>query len=199
MWDWWDVETKGQFAASCFAVIVAVIVYRGLVKLEQRFIRYAVMLGSPARRGGNLQGLELGECSHSYLPLDMILSPASLLLARRGGALVTCKALDAVFCWWWSAGTCMTGASLLDLDDGTESTYRGPIVIPFWCRLVQAVFSGLLYGYALLLMLVAMAYNPGLFLSLMAGWVIGELLFPTSFDAVAASLHAGKAAACCDR
>lgn len=74
---------------------------------------------------------------------------------------------------------CMTGASL-DLDDGTESTYRGPIVIPFWCRLVQAVFSGLLYGYALLLMLVAMAYNPGLFLSLMAGWVIGELLFPTA-------------------
>jgi hypothetical protein len=71
------------------------------------------------------------------------------------------------------------------------------LCVPLWCRLAQALLSGLLYGYALLLMLVAMAYNAGLFVCLMAGWVIGEALFSTAFDPPAGGLH-GKAAACCE-
>lgn len=44
-------------------------------------------------------------------------------------------------------------------------------------RVVHAFMSALIYGLALLLMLVAMTYNIGLFLSLVVGYFLGDLLF----------------------
>ena len=76
-----------------------------------------------------------------------------------------------------------------------SSGKAGPI--PLWARLVQAVFSGALYGYALLLMLVAMSYNGGIFLALVFGYMVGEALFPTAFEAYLTSQT--KRDACCDR
>jgi hypothetical protein len=46
-----------------------------------------------------------------------------------------------------------------------------------WLRLLHAVLSGLNYGLALLLMLVAMTFNPSLFLALMTGYSIGDFVF----------------------
>ena len=46
-----------------------------------------------------------------------------------------------------------------------------------WFRLLHAVLSGLNYGLALLLMLVAMTFNPSLFLALMVGYCIGDFVF----------------------
>lgn len=47
----------------------------------------------------------------------------------------------------------------------------------FAFRLLHAVLSGLNYALALLLMLVAMTYNPGLFMALVIGYAIGDFLF----------------------
>lgn len=45
---------------------------------------------------------------------------------------------------------------------------------------LHALVSALTYGLALLLMLVAMTYNAGLFLSLLIGYFVGDLLFFTT-------------------
>lgn len=44
-------------------------------------------------------------------------------------------------------------------------------------RILHALLSGLNYGVALLLMLIAMTYNPGLFLALIFGYAVGDFLF----------------------
>jgi hypothetical protein len=57
----------------------------------------------------------------------------------------------------------------------------------FQYRLLHAVLAGFTYCYALLLMLVAMTYNPGLFLALGVGYGIGDffaLTPPTDSDNV---------------
>jgi hypothetical protein len=44
-------------------------------------------------------------------------------------------------------------------------------------RVVHAVVSAINYGFALLLMLVAMTYNPSLFLALVVGYGAGDMIF----------------------
>lgn len=72
--------------------------------------------------------------------------------------------------------------------------------VPFSKRLMHAAFSGLLYLYALLLMLAAMTYNPGLFLALGVGYMVGELCFSTTLDLVGGGgmVARGKGGACCE-
>lgn len=43
--------------------------------------------------------------------------------------------------------------------------------------LTHSVLVALGYGLSLMLMLVAMTYNPGLFLALMVGWGVGDFIF----------------------
>jgi hypothetical protein len=47
----------------------------------------------------------------------------------------------------------------------------------FWFRVLHAVLSGLNYGLALLLMLIAMTYNPSLFMALIVGYSFGDFIF----------------------
>ena len=44
-------------------------------------------------------------------------------------------------------------------------------------RILHAVLSGVNYGVALLLMLVAMTFNPSLFVALMFGYAVGDFVF----------------------
>lgn len=44
-------------------------------------------------------------------------------------------------------------------------------------RVLHAVLSGLNYGIALLLMLVAMTFNPSLLVALMFGYAVGDFMF----------------------
>lgn len=44
-------------------------------------------------------------------------------------------------------------------------------------RMMHALLGGISYGLAMLLMLVAMTYNPGLFMALVAGYVAGDFIF----------------------
>ena len=47
----------------------------------------------------------------------------------------------------------------------------------FLLRLLHSILSGLNYGMALMLMLVAMTFNPLLFLALVIGFSIGDFVF----------------------
>ena len=44
-------------------------------------------------------------------------------------------------------------------------------------RLLHAILGGMSYGLAMLLMLVAMTYNPSLFLALVIGYTVGDFIF----------------------
>jgi len=57
----------------------------------------------------------------------------------------------------------------------------------FWFRILHSILSGLNYGIALILMLIAMTYNPSLFLALIVGYSVGDFIFfsqmrPTNFS-----------------
>lgn len=47
----------------------------------------------------------------------------------------------------------------------------------FLLRLLHSIMAGVNYGIALLLMLIAMTFNPSLFLALVVGYTIGDFLF----------------------
>lgn len=44
-------------------------------------------------------------------------------------------------------------------------------------RILHAILGGVSYGLAMLLMLVAMTYNPSLFLALILGYAVGDYIF----------------------
>ena len=47
----------------------------------------------------------------------------------------------------------------------------------FLLRLLHSVLSGYNYGVALVLMLIAMTFNPSLFLALVIGYALGDFIF----------------------
>lgn len=84
-----------------------------------------------------------------------------------------------------------TTANTLETGMGLEETFlvpdRGPsggVVVNAFekrqiliLRATHAALSGLSYLWSLLLMLVAMTYNPGLFVALVLGYALGDFLF----------------------
>ena len=57
----------------------------------------------------------------------------------------------------------------------------------FWFRVLHSVLSAATYGLAIILMLMAMSFNPSIFISLVAGYGLGDFIFfarmrPTSLD-----------------
>ena len=65
------------------------------------------------------------------------------------------------------------------IGPSNERVYEEKISVTkyLWLRVLHAVLSGLNYGLALLLMLIAMTFNPSLFLALMVGYSIGDFVF----------------------
>lgn len=58
-------------------------------------------------------------------------------------------------------------------------------------RVTHALLSGLSYCLALLLMLAAMTYNPGIFVALVVGYAVGDYLFYARIAAVGSGYGAG--------
>lgn len=54
---------------------------------------------------------------------------------------------------------------------------NGKELVPLIYYIAHALYTGFNYGYSLLLMLIAMTYNPSLFVALMIGWAIGDFIF----------------------
>ena len=66
------------------------------------------------------------------------------------------------------------GTSTLLLADGKSATTWKRILV---LRIVHALIASCIYGLALMLMLVSMTYNCGLFLALMVGYFLGDGIF----------------------
>ena len=58
-------------------------------------------------------------------------------------------------------------------DKGLDSEISRYLVL----RVLHSVMAGVNYGIALLLMLIAMTFNPALFLALVVGYTIGDFVF----------------------
>lgn len=173
VWGWWDVKTKGQYVATLLALAAAVVVHRWLVKLEVAYVKKTLVQATEdggAGRGGGGGGFVGGLGINTTTTANMELGES--LLMGGGG----------------------TGAGRTRLHGAVVKS------VPFSKRLMHAAFSGLLYLYALLLMLAAMTYNPGLFLALGVGYIVGELCFSTTFDLVGVGgmVMRGKGGACCE-
>lgn len=67
VWDWWDVQTKGQYAATLLALFLAVVIYRYLVRVELILARRTAAGGAGGvvvgggGGGGLVNSAELGE------------------------------------------------------------------------------------------------------------------------------------------
>lgn len=72
-----------------------------------------------------------------------------------------------------TASTKSDSSRLLLLEGKTSSTWKRLLIL----RVVHAFIAACIYGLALLLMLVSMTYNCGLFLALVVGYFVGDLLF----------------------
>jgi copper transporter 1 len=71
------------------------------------------------------------------------------------------------------------GSRFLQLQDGSEGETSSPNALPWNWRIdiPRALLAGLELGWGYLLMLVAMTFNVGLFFAVIAGAVIGTLIF----------------------
>jgi len=78
------------------------------------------------------------------------------------------------------------GAGLAGISSAVASKAYSPKFLVYHGCLV-----GLLYGLSLLLMLIAMTYNPWLFLALMIGYGIGDGLFYSRAQAMRKNLGGG--------
>lgn len=68
VWDWWDVQTKGQYVATLLAVFLAVVLYRYLVRVELALARRTAAGAAGAVATGGLVGnAELGACVLSWV------------------------------------------------------------------------------------------------------------------------------------
>lgn len=167
VWGWWDVKTKGQYLATLLALAAAVVVHRYLVRCELQFVRAAATEGG---KGGGAAGPMLttiaGTTGTTTTNNSVELGEALLMGSNRGGG-------------GGGGGRQGKGKSMR---------------VPVGKRVVHAAFSAFLYAYALLLMLAAMTYNPGVFLALVVGYMVGDFFFSTRFDVAVAP----RDPACCE-
>ena len=153
LFDGWDVATPWEFGLTCLAVGFLAVIYQAM-----RFLVFVVedTMHPPA--------------SPSFSTVDsMDTSTRSVV----GGAN---KIGD-------SAG--VRGGSQAGYQRAPDDT----VLLPpkssgeisseryFWLRLAHSVLAGLNYGMALILMLIAMSYNPSIFVSLITGYALGDFIF----------------------
>lgn len=79
-----------------------------------------------------------------------------------------------------------SGANVMGLDNNNASLVTGvgsktdaqvTGISSLKYKLQHAAMTGVSYGFSLILMLVAMTYNPWLFVALMIGWTLGDFIF----------------------
>jgi len=61
VWEWWDVSTGGQYALSWIVIVLAVILYKGLGKLDSSIVRRAIETSLP--QGAIGERRQLDACS----------------------------------------------------------------------------------------------------------------------------------------
>ena len=157
IWGGWQVTTRWQFALSCLAVLAAAISFHALrhrIYLLESYMAAAEGLGLAAAGGAHSAvydqiGAADGSCCDG-IPEKLGLEGLLESQNRRAdsqGSLPPAPARTAI-----------------------DSRHA-------WLRGVHAFASACNYAVALFLMLVAMTYNPSLFLMLVVGYAIGDFVF----------------------
>jgi len=150
LFDGWDVQTKGQFAASWFAIVVAVIAYH-MLKYYIEYFEYYV------------KSIQVKRDSIDSKPLTASLHHNPVI--RKDSAQELEPSLTSTMVPNNSYGAAP------EYYDGSSLKVPGRFLV------AHALLTGLNYGLSLMLMLVAMTYNPSLFLALVVGWVAGDGIF----------------------
>jgi Ctr copper transporter family len=148
LFDGWDVATPWEFGLTCVAVAFLAVIYQAM-----RFLVFVVedTMHPPA--------------SPSFSTVDsMDTSSRSVGGANKvgdtpGGQAGYQRAPDDT-------------VLLAPKSPGEISSERY-----LWLRLAHSVLAGLNYGMALVLMLIAMSYNPSIFVSLITGYAFGDFIF----------------------
>ncbi len=149
LFDSWDITTKWQFALSWFAVVAATATYQGVKFWLITF--ESKILSTLSKRAGSGSGDDMEVISK----VEVEFAGAGAGAGAGGGNVFS------------------NGGNLVDKLLENSSTMS----ISFKLRVVHAFVSAVNYGFALMLMLVAMTYNCSLFLALMVGYFLGDMIF----------------------
>lgn len=156
LFDGWAVETQWEFALSCVAVVFFAVIYQAM-----RFLVYVVE-----------------DTMHPQIDPSFSTLVESSLEGEGHSVGGGAKGRTSDARGYQLAGTdpenpvaSTTAPKRPTADDELSSTRY------IWLRLLHSVLSGLNYGLALLLMLLAMTYNPSIFISLISGYALGDFIF----------------------
>ena len=150
IWAGWVVTTRWQFALSCLAVLLAAVGFHAL--------RYRIYLLESY--------MAKGEGGGESVVYNELLTEA----ATHGNCCDLPEKEEGLG----------LGLEERRAPQGLTSTSEAVQAVgnrQLWLRGIHAVAAGSNYGLALFLMLVAMTYNPSLFLMLVVGYSIGDFFF----------------------
>ena len=161
LFDGWDVSTQWEFALTCLAVGFFAVIYQAM--------RFLIFVVEDTMHPPSIP---------SFSTLDSMDASSSRVGSGGGGGGGGGGAGQ-------DKGAPKQGgyqqASPTDDTQPLAPTAAAAGAISderyFWLRLLHSVLSGLNYGLALFLMLMAMSYNPSIFVSLITGYAIGDFIF----------------------
>ena len=154
LFDGWDVQTQWEFGLTCLAVGLAAVIYQAM-----RFLIFVV------------EDTMHPQSLSSFSTLDSVMDSSTRHGGGDKGSAVTNPA---------NRTDPQTGYQRASPSDDTaplSSTSSGSSDRYIWLRLLHSVLAGLNYGLALVLMLIAMSYNPSILVSLISGYAIGDFIF----------------------
>ena len=155
----WKVQTKWEFALSWFAVAIFAIMYHAfrflIYTLEEHMYRPYTENDTNATQPGNAVVGTTGDQQ-----------PYHQLGDKGSGE----GEIEPIHTSNNTNNRRETNSQTLEAASPTQY---------MMLRILHAVLSGLNYGVALLLMLVAMTFNPSLFVALMFGYAVGDFIFFT--------------------
>jgi len=153
LFDGWDVTTRGQFALSWFAIMGAGVAYH--------YLRYKVEVLEAHQQSREREALRGAHTTNPLMDglMDSSKGERGVYGSAAGAAGSTAEIAT-------STGPVSPGGSISLSLSSTTKYY-----------LLHAATVSLCYGLSLMLMLVAMTYNPALFVALMVGWASGDFLF----------------------
>ena len=153
LFDGWDVQTQWEFGLTCLAVGLAAVIYQAM-----RFLIFVV------------EDTMHPQSLSSFSTLDSVMDSSTRHGGDKGSAVTNPANRTDPQTGYQRASPSDDTATLSSTSSGSSDRY-------IWLRLLHSVLAGLNYGLALVLMLIAMSYNPSILVSLISGYAIGDFIF----------------------
>jgi len=153
LFDGWDVQTQWEFGLTCLAVGLAAVIYQAM-----RFLIFVV------------EDTMHPQSLSSFSTLDSVMDSSTRHGGDKGSAVTNPANRTDPQTGYQRASPSDDTAPLSSTTSGSSDRY-------IWLRLLHSVLAGLNYGLALVLMLIAMSFNPSILVSLISGYAIGDFIF----------------------